>query len=166
MFWWTARNHLHQTSLHTFSQSSYMLHWWLCVRMDVIIQIQTKSLSSYKLLAENTIDMPCPLTVIPHDTASIKRYDLTRFSKCYDLFWCLRDILQHRWWWIQFYWISSLIWVLCMYSLSKAESLLQLIIILNTAPGYTAKPAINYHKLSAGLHASGSCIVSKVVRWR
>ncbi len=51
-----------------------------------------------------------------------------------------------------------------MYSLSKTESLLQLIIILNTAPDHTAKPAIDFHKLSAGLHASGSCIVSKFVR--
>lgn len=117
-----------------------------------------------KLLPENRIDLP--FTVICHDTALIKIHDLMRFSKFYDLFWCLRNILQHRWRWTQFYWISSLIWVLCMYSLSKAESLLQLIIILNTAPGHTAKPAINYHKLSLGLHASGSCIVSKVVRWR
>ncbi len=31
------------------------------------------------------------------NTPFIKRYDLMRFSKCYDFFWCLRDILQHRW---------------------------------------------------------------------
>jgi len=41
---------------------------------------------------------------------------------------------------------------------------LQLIIIFNSAPGHTPKPAINYHKLSLGLYASGSCIASKVVR--